>query len=1720
MKYAKQRWIGTVAICLGLAGPAWGQQAEYSGVTPVFGEEAEASVVLSKPSSAPLDISDATASVRTGQSASGSAGMNQQAQYVPPPVEMSPYVQGQAGRPYQPNFQEAAVPFDDGVGFAQTNRNINDILWRVGRINGDQYGINGGYTDFNAFVPLWMNGPDSVTFFNPRVGVTDYGFGYANVGLGHRVYMPSRDRVLGASFWYDFDNGHAVDFNQLGVSLESIGRYVSWRGNASIPVGRRKALNSFYDGAQSFTGNNISVLRNYIYDNAYQNYDMEVAFPSPVMGRYGFETGVGMYFLNGDVASDATGVSVRQQAQVTENLWINGYYTYDHVFESMFSLNFEVTMPDGRPRKWFRKPRVDSYLTQSVHRKYRVAVGKTTDSASILGRDANGNVITIAYIDPDAAGPGDGTIENPYSSTTNYGADANPERYQFIFVRRGTEVNEAANLNTGITLVDYLPSDPSDPGPPAYGQKLIGDVDLPLSQIPQYLVNFDGVNSLFRLPSESNGGTGAAPTLSNFGGTDVVTLTGNGHEVFGLTIDGALSDVNSTANANGISTGAGLTTDGFYLHGLTFQNVVNGITINSDTDPGVPSLDYHEYGRITNNRFIGLNADTGLPGLSERAIQINHTDGDLNLLVADNTINDFQTGANSGGIFVTADGANARINGVSGIPGSPELGVVRNTVGTSGSGIVLLADNGAEFFADVEDNVVTDSTELTGFGFSGSAENGSTMGLFTFNNNSFTGGEGTGARLNATAGSDLFVGNPDPTIEAPMIGNTFDNNDLDGLQIISDASVVQIEGIGDGTVANRNTFNGNGDNGLNVAALAGGTVTVIDDVVNQQFNNNGNNGLLGVADGAGSQINMAIGDTTVGSTLGNTFNNNGATTLTGDGSGLNLTASNGGAVTGPILHNTANLNAGSGIQLTANGGTIGTLAAPMVLGNNTMNQNAENGLLLRGDGAGVMNIDSILNRYTNNTENGISTELRGSSTLVLDSQGDTITGNTLAGVTARNIGTSDYTLNMIGATVQNNQRFGIMTNALEDSTYTMNIGTIGEASNSITGNTDVGVGVFSDNQATGVLNVRNSEITGTINGPTAGSLFNGEGISAVLRGSSVIDGVVQANNVSDNQGSGIRVTTTGNNLATFSTVNSFLIGGATADLGNIIENNGANGIEFVRQSNGRIGTVSPVRIQMNQIESNTLNGVFLSAQNAQLQDNYEIIENNIVENGANGVHLDVRADAGMRVDIDRNFIDSNTFDGILTTEVVNFPSDARFVTGDWTRNSITNNLQNGINLTSVTGDSLIGDRLNIGRETGPTFLTDPAASFGNLIQGNGIDGINITGATDVSIGNNLIDNNALHGIDIGGVFGKDIRIVANDIVNNGFGANAGGELGDGIEYQNNSNGTNLLAILGNNIAFNSNRGIDILNQGSSRSFVSIDENPLTGRGNTINSNGGEGIYVVNTASTTQNQSSPTPYDENSPSKGMNADGALRATAFLDISINNSLIVGNGFNSSFRATGVVVRSGTTGGGYGFTDAGGFATDGRGGIVMEMVDNVLGGNFGDDIYIESFVSTVAPGATQGTWNGTEFTVTFYEGDSLSRLDLTYRNNVREAASVTVTGAYFNNDEANFKSRTFGRTAPDPNGPFNSGTRFRNAQRQGLRDYPGGGSEPPAGSGAGFRYAGLGDSTFRINLANSDSLFDLALAGFIMDDNSPIQGPGDRNGVFYPAGEMQTPWGWGSF
>ena len=802
-----------------------------------------------------------------------------------------------------------------------------------------------------------------------------------------------------------------------------------------------------------------------------------------------------------------------------------------------------------------------------------------------------------------------------------------------------------------------------------------------------------------------------------------------------------------------------------------------------------------------------------------------------------------------------------------------------------------------------------------------------------------------------------------------------------------------------------------------------------------------------------------------------------ADTSDSDRNGIDVALTSGSSIVGLFDNITSNGNNrpqdevgfGYGFRM-----TLDASFADVTLQHSTFDENNIDGVSALAQNLSIMNLNLFDNSSTinNNLRDGVRV----------------ISNNSNSSVTLRN------------NVINNNSGFGVNV-----------IGTDGTLNliadnNRILRNRGAGIAYTLRDSASGTIDIQRNLITNTGNDLVGSTIYNGQAIDIRLDGSTdlsdatahLTSGIIDHNTIGNldsdlfaNDGGGIIV-----HVDQRTRLENLTIGNSSpiAGDGNIIARNDGDGIHIIRRDEG---IVNNVLIGANRIENNTGDGIQIDGHNSPNDVNdYTIQHNRITDNGSDGINLFVEADSQIQVDIFDNLIDGNHSDGIETRELANSASDLRTVTGTWQRNVITNNgfqgtirVGHGIQLNGATDNLLIGSTSN--------------SANGNLIAANGLKGIEINGDGDVTIGFNEIARNGTGGIDLQGASTNIVDITRNYIHNNN---------GDGIEILSQGPFATIVDITLNTIRDNRGRGIDILNRATPGlpdnggfAIINIDNNLIVG-------NRQIGVYVVNSASTTQDQNQAASAVTNTSDN----NGSVFADPRLFFTFTNNRVEGNGFDSDFGTTGLVLRVGTSGGGYGPFDDGGFFGEGRSGVGATITDNVFSGNLGDDVYFDSFNSTVDPTATAGTWDAATFTITSFQGDPLARLDLTFNDNIVDSFGVTNTGAAYTNAEGTFKSRTTAATDP---GPFLSDSRQRNAQRLAGRF----GLPPvtPGGASNLFRYSGIGQSTFRLLAAPSGN----ADAGgpvnpFFFDTDFLYVSPFfSANGIFAvgPGPIESMPYGW---
>jgi hypothetical protein len=979
---------------------------------------------------------------------------------------------------------------------------------------------------------------------------------------------------------------------------------------------------------------------------------------------------------------------------------------------------------------------------------------------------------------------------------------------------------------------------------------------------------------------------------------------------------------------------------------------------------------------------------------------------------------------------------------------------------------------------------------------------GVTAGAFpTITNSNFGGSAVTLANNNEVAAFNIV----NPRLHG-ITGTGINNFNLHHLNItganlggpVGSGSGINLTNVtGVGTIVD-SSFNGNNAQGIRVANTGGNLGLTI-----ARVNGNGNrNSILASQTGGSMALSIIESTTSLNSGDGIVINVAGGATFNGDVNGI-----------------TSNSNGGNGLNMTVDG--AGTNAAIGVM-NSTINGNTLNGTLFTTTNNAVLNAWLLNNTSTisNNLGAGVVFNANTQSQVNAILSRNVIANNGSFGVQATG---TDANLNLVMGTFSEDTNFN---GALDVGEDVNGNGIIDGDGNLLIANRGAGVAFTLQDTAFGTFSAFGNTIVSTqddsIAGTTPTNPYGGQAIDIRLTGSNPVLPPATANligaDINHNTLGSLTDLTLGNVgggiviLADQRTrLTNVNIGNADpiSGNGNKIGRNQLDGINIQRNNEA---VVDNILIGDNEIRFNTGDGIDITARNSGPitgfdTNDYVIRMNTITNNNGNAIRTRVEADANARVDIFDNNLSLNGGSGIQTTELASSASDDRHTSGTWQRNFIFGNATYGIDLQGA-------HNVTIGS------LTTPAN--GNNILANAGTGIRITGATGALVdeigyntialnGSNTAISNSAGGVDLQAITVNQLVLAFNTIANNtgdGFQILSPGTLAGFIPVVGPFGPSVLVGVnvtaTGNYIHNNTGRGVDILNRGnpagSGRAIVQLFSNIISG-------NGQEGVYAINTASATQGQTALA-------NVALLANGAVTNNPRMFLNLDGNRIEGNGNligggAGSIGATGFVLRVGTSGGGFGpFTD-GFFFGEGASGVGAFVTNNSFSGNQGDDVYFDSFTSTVTPG-TGTTWNATTFNTTGYQSDPLARLDLTFVNNTFDAVDVNNTGAFYNNAETAFKSRDTAATDP---GPFAAGgTRERNAQRLAARF----GLPPatPGGASTFYLYPGLRQSTFR--LLNM-TLADVVAGGFITDNF--YTGIGDANGIFTPGGFTfgKLPYGW---
>ncbi|WP_437203185.1 right-handed parallel beta-helix repeat-containing protein [Planctomicrobium sp. SH664] len=1247
-----------------------------------------------------------------------------------------------------------------------------------------------------------------------------------------------------------------------------------------------------------------------------------------------------------------------------------------------------------------------------------------------------------------------------------------------------------------------------------------------------------------------NGTAGGNSISSNIGSGVEITASGadsvafmnlndtviDNNGAYGVMLDADDSAVALAQLSNGSASGNAFSGISTLSDNATVQIQLTDMTMDNNGSNGLDftALNGGTMQVLGNGGTASGNAGSGIAGYATGAGSV--ASASFSDVVADNnTFDGFEFAVDNGG-EMTAEILSTGLSSAS----NNDLNGISLTVNDAGSvgalimtGNTTASNNGGNGLVAIANNADSMAVQAAG-NFDRNAVNGVRIESFsTLQTAAAFNGDGTSsADGNAAAGVqvNVFGGSIAPinvtTLTQNVLVNGLDIHDLSASNNATAGVSVNLFAV---TSSDLNVSfvaaDGNGTNGIELTS----TISSLTDltVVNNSASDNVGDGIL---------VNSTLSAQTGTTISGNTLDSNGTAGLQfRDIAGFNAdTTVTGNTITGNgtdgILLDlqattVSNLQIADNTDISGNGAnginfliSSSDIIGSAVSGNSISGHAAGDGIrIVNPTGVGTpLQIDFDNNSITGNSGGaGVRIELAGTTELQSNFTDNIISTSGLDGVLvtlkdASVLDVADFSRN----TLESNLGMGVHITAEDASRLNFQAGASsgGTDRNTFTGNTDAGIGIslIEDSQAS--VTVTHTDISGTVNGTN--TTFNGEGLhirttdNAVLTGLQIGDAAEVNTTFNGNESHGMQILANLSSSALNPTIQNVQANGNQGD-----------GLNFRRTGNALVGTVN---ILDSEFSNNTNDGLNLTSSVGNLTDTY-IVDNNVIsQNGNRGIALTAEYDADVVATISNNTITFNGNEGIELMETIVVPADSRSLTVDILQNTISNNGGSGIYVAGLHDLTIDSNILDANGLDGIWIVSaalnpaDPTVINNNQITNNGIHGIDLSaGNLTASITNNDINDNASEGII--SFAGADTVISNNNVLNNGgdgVALNGGSHTinnnliqenaGDGLQLIS-SEGLDLTVVADNNqIRVNEGRGINLLVSGDTLAQVSFNNGLVQG-------NNLEGVYVVNTASTTQSVDAPA-------TDPLNADGSIFANPQLVFGFDSNTVINNGLGSGFDGSGLVIRVGTSGAstaanayesagqfvsnGLGFTAAN---LTGAGGVLASVTNNNILGHPGADVLFESFVSTVTPDTTGGTWDLVDYDPTGYQQDPVARFDLNFVGNTGDDVDVTRFGAFFENDESVFKSRT---DAQDPAGPFTSGTRGRNAQRLAGRT---GIFAPPlvntvgaGGNSSDFQYSGVGVSTFRVSAPSNT-------AGF---------GSGDNFGSTVPlgAGIGELPFSWG--
>lgn len=315
-------------------------------------------------------------------------------------------------------------------------------------------GYNQGYTTFEGFFSAnpharaWKLQP----FLDLKAHVFDDGKAAMNVGVGLRKII--RNRVYGFNTYYDFRKFNQLDYNQVGLGVETLGQRWDLRVNGYVPVGE-KITTPYENDFLEFSGHEMILLQKYREVMTGFNAELGIHFGK---NKYcDFYATAGTYYFKDreKIGTNFWGGKARLLIKFKKYWTIEFSNSYDKVFCDRFQGQLTLSIPFGGGgscaqntdgiQSYHSRDLLCARMVQSVDRQEIIVIEDYTQCVAAID-PATGEPYNFVFVDNTSSS--EGTYESPYPTLALAQNNSKVGDILYVFAGDGT----TRGMNSGITL--------------------------------------------------------------------------------------------------------------------------------------------------------------------------------------------------------------------------------------------------------------------------------------------------------------------------------------------------------------------------------------------------------------------------------------------------------------------------------------------------------------------------------------------------------------------------------------------------------------------------------------------------------------------------------------------------------------------------------------------------------------------------------------------------------------------------------------------------------------------------------------------------------------------------------------------------------------------------------------------------------------------------------------------------------------------------------------------------------------------------------------------------------------------------------------------------------------------------------------------------------------------------------------------------------------------